>query len=305
VADSYFASVQSALRLKEMGLRFIGTVKQAHKGYPMRYLSRVELPNGKGDHRALIHKDPDSGTDLLACCWVDRDRRFFISTCLSTTAGREISRQRWRQVDRTPNAEPEKIWINIAQPKVAQVYYDGCGKIDQHNRHRQDSLNIDKKLSTTIWHKRVTYSLLGMMAVDAYYLFCGIRGGQPIQGSKHFFEQLATQLVDNDFDRIALRKRRCEITQLERDMKAIGTDRLDPHKQMTAPTPTKKRKRLHPTHLLQGLCKVCKKPTTHVCRECQKYFPELDAKQFWICNKAGKECMGLHILQCHPNMASD
>ena len=28
-ADSYFASVQAALRLKKMGLRFIGTVKTA------------------------------------------------------------------------------------------------------------------------------------------------------------------------------------------------------------------------------------------------------------------------------------
>jgi hypothetical protein len=144
-----------------------------------------------------------------------------------------------------------------------------------------------------------------MVVVDSYYLYCGIRGGQPIQGSKHFFEQLATKLVDNDYDRISLRKRRNEVAQLEKDMVAVGTNGLNADRQLTAPTPTKKRKKNKPTHLQQGLCKVCRKPTTHVCRECQKYHPEVDAKQYWICNKAGKQCMGVHILQYHPNMASD
>ena len=66
MADSYFASVQAALRLKAMGLRFIGTVKTATRGFPMHYLQRVILPGGKGDHKALLHTDPESGNALLA-----------------------------------------------------------------------------------------------------------------------------------------------------------------------------------------------------------------------------------------------
>ena len=43
VADSYFASFQAALRLKKIGLRFIGVMKSVTKEYPMAYLGRVEL----------------------------------------------------------------------------------------------------------------------------------------------------------------------------------------------------------------------------------------------------------------------
>ena len=72
-ADSYFASVQAALRLKAMGLRFIGTVKTATKGFPMHFLQRVLLPNGKGDCRALLSTDQESGIALFAYVWADRD----------------------------------------------------------------------------------------------------------------------------------------------------------------------------------------------------------------------------------------
>jgi Transposase IS4 len=48
VADSYFVSVQSAIQFWTMGLRFVGVVKTATKGYPMHHLQRVELPGGKG-----------------------------------------------------------------------------------------------------------------------------------------------------------------------------------------------------------------------------------------------------------------
>lgn len=41
MADSYFALVQAALHLKDMGLHFIGVVKTAHKGFPMHYLLRM------------------------------------------------------------------------------------------------------------------------------------------------------------------------------------------------------------------------------------------------------------------------
>jgi Transposase IS4 len=105
VADSYFASVQAAKELHRMGLRFIGTVKTATKGFPMNYLQRVLLPGGKGDHHGLLAKDPTTGLSLLAFVWADRDRRFFISTCLSTAPGTIIRRRRWRQRDLTPNAE--------------------------------------------------------------------------------------------------------------------------------------------------------------------------------------------------------
>ena len=66
VADSYFASVQAAKVLFGMGLRFIGTVKTATRAFPMHFLQRVQMPNGKGDHKALLAKDQETGTFLMA-----------------------------------------------------------------------------------------------------------------------------------------------------------------------------------------------------------------------------------------------
>jgi Transposase IS4 len=143
VADSYFASVQAALTLFGMGLRFIGTVKTATRGFPMHYLQRCVLPGGKGDHKALLSKDEESGCSLLAMVWADRDRWYFIFTCLSTAPGRTISRRRWQQVDTTPNADPELCLVQIKQTECGEVYYQGCGMIDQHNCHWQDGLDLE------------------------------------------------------------------------------------------------------------------------------------------------------------------
>ena len=272
------------------------------KGFPMRYLSHLELPDGKGDRRSVLHTDAKSGTSVMACVWADRERRYFVSTCSSTVPGREIIRQRWRQRDTTANAAPVKELIRIPQPQVVQVYYDGCGKIDQHNRHRQDSLNIEKKVTTTDWAKRANLSIFGMIAVDAFYLLAGVRG-KLYFGARQFFEMLAEELIDNDYDRRSLRRRRDEADELERALIGEGgVAMLHPAKQLTAPTPTKRRKTKNPNHRMQGRCMVCNKPTSHVCRACQQYHPSPDQKQFWICSKAGKVCMGSHIVERHPNL---
>ena len=171
VADSYFASVQAALRLKAIGLRFIGTVKTATKEFPMAHLGSRVMAAGRGDRYGLISKDAATGTDLLAFCWVDRDRRYFISTCSSLTAGTPCRRRRWRQVDQSPNAAPEVVNVVVAQPEACAIYYSGCGKIDQHNRFRKASLLLEKKLKTTLWWIRVNMILFRMCVVD-----CDVEG---------------------------------------------------------------------------------------------------------------------------------
>ena len=113
VGDSYFASVQAAIRLFRIGLRFIGVVKTATTGYPMVYLGRVLLPDGKGDRHGVVTFDEESGCQLLAFVWSDRDRRYFISTCSSLASGTVIERTRWKQVDATPNANPERKELTV------------------------------------------------------------------------------------------------------------------------------------------------------------------------------------------------
>ena len=300
VADSYFASVQAALRLKSIGLRFIGTVKTATKEFPMAYLGSYVLEGGKGDRHGIVSHDAATDTDLLAFVWVDRDRRYLISTTSSLAAGRPCFRKRWRQVDKTPNAPPTLVDVVVAQPEACVVYYSACGKIDQHNRFRQAALQIQRKLRTSIWWRRVNMSLFSMCVVDAFLLARGCQGPDAFGAAGNFFAKLAEDLIDNRIDQRNLRKRAERQQQMMDSTVVPGHLDIPAYKQLVAPTPTKKFKKNRPTHRVQGRCMVCGKYSSHVCRECQLHFPKKEDKQFWICDKPGKACMGTHIKQKHP-----
>jgi hypothetical protein len=149
------------------------------------------------------------------------------------------------------------------------------------------------------WSTRGNHSIFGMIVVDAFYLAQGCQGTPP-GGFRFFLEDLISQLIENKFEQRLLRKRREDAVKKEADISGVGgVGILDTHRQLTAPTPTKRRKANRPEHRLQGTCMVCKKPTTHVCRTCQCFKNGEKDRQYWICNKAGKECMGRHILDEH------
>ena len=86
---------------------------------------------------------------MMAYAWMDRDRRYFISTESWSSYGRPYSRVRWRQQERDDehfgqvnNEEAIREDSVVAQPKCLEIYYDTCSAIDQHNRHRQDTFCI-------------------------------------------------------------------------------------------------------------------------------------------------------------------
>lgn len=300
VADSYFASVSAALRLKSIGLRFIGVIKTATKEYPMRYLASIPLPGGRGSRKGLLSTDGDSGTQLLSFVWVDRDRRYFISTCSSLEEGSSIIRQRWTQADSSPNADATRLEKNVPQPKAAELYYKGSGKIDQHNRTRQDTFQLERKLQTNSWDKRVNTTLFSMIVVDAYLLAKFCSSSMKLQNASFFIEELAGELVDNDYDRMRLRN-----TTKKRSREVDLLPSIDTSLYLTNPTPTKRLKKNPKTGKLtmckQGRCFHCKKQwTTYVCRECQKNQPDPLKKQYWTC-KAGTKCYDTHIRAIHPH----
>jgi Transposase IS4 len=309
VADSYFASVPAAIRLKGIGLRFIGVEKQAVREFPMQYLGSLPMPGGKGSRKGLLTTDEETGTQLMAFMWVDRDRRYFISTCSSLEEGGRILRTRWSQVDKSPNAEPTRMEKELSQPKAAETYYTGCGKIDQHNRHRQDTLQLEKKLQTNDWSKRVNLTIFSMIVIDSFLLSKGCSAMNNLNFDiKLFLEKLAEELIDNDYDRISLRSRG---KKRSREVEPL-TKEIDTTLYLTNPTPTKLRKKNKKTGKLscckQSKCVFCiaagrkNSWVTTVCRECQKRQPEVGnkAKQYWCC-KAGTACFDEHIKTCHPD----
>ena len=82
--DSWFGSVKTAIKLLHFGLFFIGVVKTAHTGYPLKPLAG-RCPPGKGSFVAAIAEE--DGGQLNAVAWRDRKVHCFVSTCGTTLPG--------------------------------------------------------------------------------------------------------------------------------------------------------------------------------------------------------------------------
>ena len=63
----------------------------------MQYLSTLELEE-RGDMSGLVTKDENGAPNLLAFVWMDRDRRYFIASASSLTAGKPYTQYRWHQI---------------------------------------------------------------------------------------------------------------------------------------------------------------------------------------------------------------
>jgi len=245
VADSYYASVQAALRLKTIGLHFIGTVKTATREYPMAYLSSRIMAGGKGERHGVLSTDVASGTALMAFCWVDRDRRYFIPTCSSLAMGPPCVRRRWRQTSRVLNDDPELVEVVVPQPEAASIYYKICGRIDQHNSYRQSALMLESKLKTVHWNRRVNMTLFGMCVVDSFLLAQGCQHKRWKRASE-YFEALAEGLIENFSEQRALwniEARAMATNNTSPTFPWYSTVDLPSDKQLCSPTPTKRHKK--------------------------------------------------------------
>lgn len=290
-ADSYFASVTSALELEKMGLRFIGVIKTATRQYPMQALSNIELSE-RGQKGALVHKRCDR-IALIAILWVDRDRRYFISSTSSSKPGTHYVRFRWRQLSTEPGAQPERVKLTIPQPEAVEFYYSACAKIDQHNRCRQKDLQLERKIGTLDWSMRVNLSLVGMCVVDSWLAFKACKGSRCMVDQRDFYNKLTEQLIDNNFDYVGCRERQDVGNESAAVVDGNVRSGIDVHL-----TPTKKRrtcKGQRTQYLLQGKCLVCGTKTTKECSFCRDRHV-----RSWLCDtKKGKRCFPTHLKHSH------
>ena len=89
--------------------------------------------------------------------------------------------------------------MHVPQPEATQVYYDGCGKIDHHNRHRQDTLAIEKKFKTHRWDMRVNLTILSIIIVDTWLVYS--RATECTENQKQFYNGLSEEMIDNSLDK--------------------------------------------------------------------------------------------------------
>ena len=108
---------------------------------------------------------------MMAFVWMERDRRYFIAASLSLQEGVPYVRNLWRQVDVEVDSGAERVKVSVAHPKTEEVYYSAFVKIDQHNCHRQDTLNLENKLKVCDWTKIVNMTVFAMRVVNEWLGF--------------------------------------------------------------------------------------------------------------------------------------
>lgn len=94
-SDSAFTSVQSGSALIEKGLRFTGVVKNATKLFSLTHMAQkvmkqkgdyITMPAGRnGQHRKIT---------LISICWMDKRRKYFLSTVGNSICTAEQERVR-------------------------------------------------------------------------------------------------------------------------------------------------------------------------------------------------------------------
>ena len=291
-ADSYFASVTAAERLLEMDLKFIGVIKTATKKFHMTYLSSREL-SCRGQRVCMVNKYRDGSVKLMALMWMERERRYFISTTSHAEEGAAYHRIRWRQTE----AGAKRVKLTVPQPKVCEIYYSACAQIDRHNRCRQDDLDLEKKVGTKDWSFRVNCSLLSMVIVDSWLLYSGAQGSRYHLGQRQFYETLATELIDNTFDGHNLRRNSTFNDGVSSQIvKYFSTNGIGIHL-----TPTKERRRSKDgtvtSFAMQRKCRICKtNKTTHLCSACIAS----GGTTVWLCRgTCGGSCFLEHLKRVH------
>ena len=310
-ADSYFASVSSAEEMLRIGLRFIGVVKTATKKFPMTYLSSIEFIEGRGQCEGVVLKDNQGIPTMMSYTWMDKDRQYFISKASSLAEGNPYQRIRWRQQeldlnlndneDRGSNNEdPIRQELTVPQPKCSEIYYDVCASIDQHNRHRQDTLRIERKIETKSWDKRVTTSLFGIYVVDTWLMYKGATTDSvhpdPELNQQDFYCALAEELIERGDSRRNRRAgREGSVRTNPQQSNSLNIDLIP----VLRPVSKRKRNRdgsLTPNRS-QGRCKICYKgrPTT-ICSLCEDSH---EVKNFFCDPRSGRDCFEQHKRNDH------
>lgn len=304
-ADSYFASVEAARELFKIGLRFVGVVKTATKQYPMDALSRVQFAS-RGMWKGLLHKGQGDDPDILAFCWVDTNRRYFVSTVSSLAPAVPISRSRLRQVNLAPNADAERVQLLIDQPKASALYYSAAAKIDQHNRSRQADLGIERKLKTLDWSKRLNLSIFSMIVVDAMLVYKSSTLSE--ETPNVFFHKLAEEMIDYQLTTRQQRAAAVEVAEAvygNSGRRGRGDNRrpvesglgphLTPTKRLRTPTSSGSTNKVSRARQ-QGRCKTCKdKKSVWICSTCRAA-----GRESFLCHTKDREsCWNAHMEDEH------
>jgi len=246
----------------------------------------------RGEHVSYVHATADGVTDVMAVLWVNRERRYFISSALTTLPGMPYDRVRWRQV----GDDAERVVLTVAQPQVVETYYPCRAQIDRHNQCLQDDIQLEHKLIANEWSMRVKLSPLGICVVDAWVLYSGAHGTAAELTQNQFYEDRAAELIDKTFNTAGLRVRGAPaVDSADRGVPPLSFG-VGIHL-----NPTLKRRTGESAHdgdqRAQRTFRGCKRGrTSYVCAGCR----ETKGGEVSFCGpKTGRPCFDQHMREVH------
>ena len=190
--DSWFASVSCVKALwATHKVRSIGNVKTATRCYPhqeMRWkLSRKE--------RGAIDVMHCQDHEVWALGWHDHYFKTFVCNAGTSEPGEPAKKKRQRD-------DGSNYFKLVDRPVALQHFYDACGSIDQHNRHRQHLLKLEKIWRTHRWQTRVLYAVMvGMVTVDAHLMCAHLlpdRNSDTKESMAGFVAKLVAQMLPDE-----------------------------------------------------------------------------------------------------------
>ena len=199
-ADSHFESVPTAKNCGSMESASLAVSRHKRGNFQWRtcltYSSRI-----RGGMSGLLTKPVDRTNPVVGafiCMYQNRQNLFF--TGGSIEKGRQYTRKQWSQEDPAANTDHNMVELTIPQPITVELYYSTFGKIDRHNRCRQESLEIKK--GTKYWSEQVNLSFLVMNLVYVWLEYQGITGTAETQNNFHNY--LDEEIIDNTYDRFMM-----------------------------------------------------------------------------------------------------
>ena len=158
-ADSWFASVETALALKkELGLHFTGPIKTAHKYYPLTEMRWTLSRMKRGEHIVMKCNEEE----MWAVGWHDHHYKCYLTTHGTDLPGKPAPKKR-QDFETNTNYK-----ILIPRPEIIAKYQQEMGWVDRHNRYRQGILGLHNIWKTKRWQTRIQLELLGVSLVDSF-----------------------------------------------------------------------------------------------------------------------------------------
>lgn len=184
--------------------------------------------------------------------------------------------------------------------------------IDQHNRHRQDTLQLERKFRTHDWSKRVNMTVFAMIVVDTWLVYdrcvqASLAGRGETQ--KEFYANLAEELIDNTFDTRRSSARRRAGDGEENALNGAYCPRTSVPTSGVGPrlTPTKQKRTKRDGTITkqnyQGHCAAagCNGKAKFVCSVCRD---KPGGREIFFCHSdTGRDCFAKHLQNCHASYA--